>query len=119
MQIFRSRRRIAVVAAFAGFLGFFLIAQVARSADLANAKKIYEAKCAKCHGLTGKGDGPKAKILLKKPTNFTNTVEMAKHTDVELKQAILEGRKPMGAYKGKLSDKDIDDLVAYIHAFAK
>jgi mono/diheme cytochrome c family protein len=95
------------------------LARTARAADLANAKKVYAEKCAKCHGDTGKGDGPKAKTLKKKPKDYTNKAEMAKLTDADLKKGMLEGKKPMPSYKGKLDDKTIDDLIAYVRTFAK
>lgn len=31
----------------------------------------YESKCATCHGTTGKGDGPTAPYLMRKPTDLT------------------------------------------------
>lgn len=39
---------------------------------LAQGKKIYEDKCAACHGATGKGDGPAAAVLNPKPANLTD-----------------------------------------------
>ena len=34
-------------------------------------KVEYEGKCATCHGLTGKGDGPTAQFLTRKPADLT------------------------------------------------
>jgi len=34
-------------------------------------KQEFESKCAACHGVSGKGDGPQAMILPKKPANLT------------------------------------------------
>jgi mono/diheme cytochrome c family protein len=34
-------------------------------------KQEYNANCASCHGLTGKGDGPTTGYLTKKPTDLT------------------------------------------------
>lgn len=39
------------------------------AADL--GKGEYEAKCASCHGLEGKADGPVVRYLTKKPTDLT------------------------------------------------
>ena len=112
-------RPILLAAAILGLFAFLVVASTAKAADLANAKKVYDEKCAKCHGDTGKGDGPKAKTLKKKPRDYTNTAEMAKFTDAKLKEGIVEGKKPMPSYKGKVDDKTIDDLVAYIRTLAK
>jgi mono/diheme cytochrome c family protein len=99
--------------------GFALLTSTVRAADSAAAKKVFTEKCAKCHGDSGNGQGRMAKMLKKKPADWTNKAEMAKFTDAKLKQAILEGMRPMPGYKGKLDDKTIDDLVAYIRTFAK
>ena len=110
---------ILLVAAIVSLFAFLVVASTAKAADLAAAKKIYDAKCAKCHGLTGKGDGPKAKGLKKKPRDYSNKVEMAKFTDEKLIKETLDGKKPMPSYRGKLTDAEIADQIAYIRTFAK
>jgi mono/diheme cytochrome c family protein len=37
-------------------------------------KSIYDARCAPCHGSTGKGDGPNAALLNPRPRNFTSGI---------------------------------------------
>lgn len=88
-------------------------------ADLAAAKKIYADKCLKCHGETGKGDGPKADTLETKARDYTNKKEMAKFTDADLIRITKDGKKPMPGYATKLSDQEIADVIAYIRTFAK
>ena len=105
-----------VIVSLFAFLG---VASTARAADPAAAKKVYEDRCAKCHGLTGKGDGPKAKTLKKKPRDYTNKAEMAKLTDEQLKKEILDGKKPMPAFRGKIEENTVVDLIAYVRTFAK
>jgi len=112
-------RQTVLATVIVSLFAFLVVASTARAADLAAAKKVYDNRCAKCHGLTGKGDGPKAKTLKKKPRDYTNTVEMAKLTDAKLKEEILDGKKPMPAFKGKIDDKMVEDLVAYVRTFAK
>ena len=34
-------------------------------------KQEFESKCATCHGVSGKGDGPQSQILPKKPADLT------------------------------------------------
>ena len=87
-------------------------------ADLAKGKSIYGDKCLKCHGEKGKGDGRKAADLEKKPADYTDKAKMAKFTDEDLKKAVKEGKKPMPAFGKKLSDEQIDDVIAYIRTFA-
>ncbi len=38
--------------------------------DIKEGKKIYQKKCAQCHGKRGKGNGPSASVLEPEPTNF-------------------------------------------------
>jgi mono/diheme cytochrome c family protein len=40
-------------------------------ASLDLGKMLFESKCATCHGMDGKGDGPQAQTLPKKPANLT------------------------------------------------
>jgi mono/diheme cytochrome c family protein len=86
-------------------------------ADLAKAKKIYVDKCLKCHGEKGKGDGPKAWDLSKKPADYTDKEKMSKFTDADLRKVVKEGKKPMPAFGKKLSDEDIDGVITYIRTF--
>jgi len=86
-------------------------------ADLAKGKKIYTDKCLKCHGEKGKGDGPKAWDLSKKPAEYTDKEKMSKFTDADLRKVVKEGKKPMPAFGKKVSDEDIDGVVAYIRTF--
>jgi mono/diheme cytochrome c family protein len=86
-------------------------------ADLANGKKIYTDKCLKCHGEKGRGDGPRAYDLSKKPADYTDKEKMSKFTDADLRKVVKEGKKPMPAFGKKLSDEDINGVVAYIRTF--
>jgi mono/diheme cytochrome c family protein len=110
---------ILLVAAIISLFAFVVVASTAKAADLAAAKKTYEEKCAKCHGLTGKGDGPKAKSLKKKPRDYTDKGKMAELTDEKLIKETLDGKKPMPSYRGKLTEAQIADLIVYIRTFAK
>jgi mono/diheme cytochrome c family protein len=42
----------------------------ADAASLARGKDIFEANCASCHGVSGKGDGPAAQALNPKPADL-------------------------------------------------
>jgi len=119
MRNFRLGAAILIVLFGVGALLALWPASSARAADTAATKAIYDDKCAKCHGDTGKGDGPKAKTLKKKPRDYTDGAKMAELTDEDLKKGITEGKKPMPSYEGKLTAQEIDDLVAYIRTFAK
>lgn len=80
---------------------------------------LYQEHCLRCHGAAGDGMGPETKYLIVPPANF----HLSKHrlkTDLELFIAIQDGVlfSPMHAWRGKLTDEQIMDLVAYIRFFA-
>jgi len=43
--------------------------------------------------------------------------KMSKFTDADLREVVKEGKKPMPAFGKKLSDEDINGVVAYIRTF--
>ena len=115
----RSRLLVAIIGTvFAVGLAWMAFASPARAADLARGKKIYKLMCLKCHGKKGKGDGPKAKRLKKKPKDFSQQEFFDTHPDSELKKDIRDGEPPMPSFRKKLRDKDIDNVIAYIKKFA-
>ena len=78
-----------------------------------SAADLYKAKCAMCHGADGKGAtpmGPKIGVR-----DFHSPV-VAKETDAEMFTLTKDGKNKMPAYKGKLTDDQIKDLVKYIRS---
>ena len=107
--------------------GFAFYAGVAPAAETkGKAADIYKQNCSKCHGEQGKGDGPTTKTIKSmKMTDWTDHAAMAKYTDEDLFKIIKEGgaaankSKIMPAYKDKLPDQEIRDLVGFIRSLAK
>jgi mono/diheme cytochrome c family protein len=66
-------------------------------AVLEQGKGIYKAKCAACHGETGRGDGPAAGVMKPAPRDHTDRAYMSTLSDEELAKVIQMG----GAIKGK------------------
>lgn len=99
----------------------------ADAGDASLGAKLNVERCAKCHGQGGKGDGAGLKNLDVdvKPVDWTSKAGMAKWTDQEINRIIREGGKAVGkskvmpAYRGKLSEADIANLVTYIRSLAK
>jgi mono/diheme cytochrome c family protein len=84
-------------------------------------KKLYVDNCLGCHGPQGKGDGPTAAVLEKKPANLGARIEETGERDGELFWKISEGHPPMPSWKvTPLSETQRWQLVNYIRVtFAK
>jgi mono/diheme cytochrome c family protein len=85
------------------------------------AERAWKAKCAACHGQTGKGDTEKGKQL--KVEDMTAAAYQAKKDD-QLKKAILEGVKADGkevmpTFKDEVTPEQADALVKYTRTFKK
>jgi mono/diheme cytochrome c family protein len=85
---------------------------------LAAGRSIYLDKCVQCHGQTGKGDGPDAASYYPSPTSLVDAKHMNSVTDGEIFYQISEGRKPMPAFKRKLTEEQRWQLVLYVRSFA-
>jgi mono/diheme cytochrome c family protein len=71
----------------------------------------YTAKCAVCHGSTGAADTATAQRF--SVLAFTDPIVVAK-SDSVLIGIIENGSGKMPAYKGKLTDQEINTLIEYI-----
>jgi mono/diheme cytochrome c family protein len=86
------------------------------------AKQLYEATCATCHGASGKGDGPTGQALQPKPADLATALQGK--DDAYLTKVIMEGGTSVGkspmmpAYQGVFSDEQIQDLIQYVKGFA-
>jgi len=81
-----------------------------------DAAATYKAKCQMCHGATGMADTPAGKSTKARP--FTDP-EVMKMSDDDLIAVTTNGKNKMPAYKGKLTDAQIKDVIAYIHTLQK
>jgi len=110
---------VAVVAAMIGAAARPVLA------DEAAAKASYTTFCVKCHGESGKGDGPAAATLKTKPRDFTNCAQMTAIKDDTLFNVIKNGggaanlSAEMPAWKDGFEDPEIKDLVAFVRTFCK
>lgn len=74
-------------------------------ASIKEGKEIYLKNCKSCHGVKGKGDGPKAANIEITCGDFSAPA-FGKLTDGELYWKVTEGRKPMPSFKEKLNDHE-------------
>ena len=76
----------------------------------------FKARCASCHGATGKGDtkmGPHFKL------RDLGSADVQKQTEDEFKAIIAKGKGKMPPYGAKLTKEQIDDLVKFIRSLKK
>src|SRR3990167_8913357 len=102
-------------------LFFSLLGQEFASTDvIASGKSVYEQRCAVCHGIEGKGDGPAQQFLYPKPRDLTagkfkirSTPSLP--TDDDLLRIISNGI-PGTAMPGwaALPMRERKDIVAYV-----
>ncbi len=91
--------------------------------DQADAKNNFKTFCVKCHGPSGKGDGPAAATLSTKPRDLSDCTRMANISDVVEFNVVKDGgsaaklSKDMPGFSEGLEDAEIKALVAYIRAF--
>ncbi|HEY4967795.1 MAG TPA: c-type cytochrome [Puia sp.] len=88
------------------------------TAVLAEAKALYVANCAPCHGEKGRGDGPAAAGLNPKPADHSS-VAVQNESDGALFWKLSEGRSPMPGYKKIFTDQQRWELINYIRTLAK
>jgi mono/diheme cytochrome c family protein len=88
------------------------------SGVLADAKVLYIANCAPCHGDKGRGDGPAAPGLNPKPADHSSAAVQAE-SDGSLFWKLSSGRNPMPGYKKIFSDQQRWQLITFIRTLAK
>lgn len=86
------------------------------SALAADGAAIYKAKCASCHGADGNGQTAIGKSM---KLRDLGSPEVQKQSDKELYTWTADGKGKMPAYKTKLSEEEINALVAHMRTFAK
>jgi mono/diheme cytochrome c family protein len=111
---------VIVVAGLMGLALRSLLYAQEYPADITRGKAVYERHCQTCHGVGGWGDGPDAKALKVAPANFHRFMSFLK-SDEELLRTIEYGVvfSPMHAWRGQLTDGEMQDVVAYIRLLAQ
>jgi mono/diheme cytochrome c family protein len=96
-----------------------LAAQPSAPSVQERGKALYERNCAVCHGNNGQADTPVGKLLIPRPRNFADPIEMARVTVDRMYRAIKDGRPgtAMAAWKQVLTEIEIGDVIDYIHSF--
>jgi copper transport protein len=89
--------------------------------SIAAGEAVYATNCVRCHGVSGKGDGPDGLILNPRPADLTKHGLPGVHTDAQLYDWITNGLPGtrMPAWKDKMSDTDRWNLINYLRVLAQ
>ena len=96
------------------------VASVVQAVSVADAQRLFGVNCARCHGVSGKGDGPDAQRLGDFVPDFTGQAFHRWRTDEELLTAIREGGTAVGRgpmmppWQGVLREAEILALKDYL-----
>ena len=99
----------------------------AASEDIETGRKLYEEKCAYCHGFEGRGDGVAAPLQYPRPRDFTrglykirSTFSGELPTDGDLFRVITKGmpESPMPGWDN-LGEQERWQLVHYLKTFSR
>ena len=82
------------------------------AAPLHAGQRIYAERCAGCHGLQGRGDGPTGRLLTGGVSDLTPALRQK--ADRALLEAIANGVGPMPAFAPALSNAEQQALVLYL-----
>ena len=93
----------------------------ADDATLSKGKGIFKDKCQKCHGASGKGDGPDADPDAQEDMDLTRASRAAKNSDGVIFYKAWNGRKKpkMPAVKDDLTKDQLWAVVAYVQTLRK
>ncbi len=91
-------------------LALLALASPAAAADLGLGKKVYDQKCASCHGADGKGN---AKMSTALKVEIKPLSASAAKPDAEIRKVLEEGKKPMPGYAKTLNPAEMDAVLAY------
>ena len=84
---------------------------------VADGSALYAAKCATCHGKDGRGI---PNWRSKGQPDFSDAKWQKARTDAQIADATKNGKgKYMPAFKAKMSDEEINAVVARIRGFGK
>jgi cytochrome c6 len=99
----KTMRSLLVMAAATVLAGTMSFAQAGQA--------TYKAKCQSCHGATGTPSPGMAKAM---GVKAFSEPDVKKLTAAEMVAATENGKGKMPAFKGKLSDAEVKDVVSYL-----
>lgn len=90
----------------------------ANAATLAGGKKLFAAKCERCHGPAAKGDGPDADAKHAADMDLTNPAHASRNADGQVFYKIWNGRlnPKMPVFSEELTKDQAWAIVAYVQS---
>jgi len=110
--------RVACGITLIGWLAISTLGFAEDARNLERGKRLYEKYCLACHGPKGRGDG--ATQFVPPVADLTSSDVLLK-PDSRLLKSIHEGKPntAMDAWKSRLSDEAIRDVLAYVLTFPR
>ncbi|HKR27065.1 MAG TPA: cytochrome c [Acidobacteriaceae bacterium] len=97
-------------------LALVSVSLVAPGLAQSGGEATYKSKCAMCHGADGLATSPMAKAM---SVPSVKSEMFTKLSESEMVTATTNGKGKMPAYKGKLSDAEVKEAVAYMRGLEK
>jgi len=122
MVQYLGRGRVAL-----GFLVLIAVASTVQKAIGAGSAeaggKLYQTRCAPCHGPDGKAATPTAQALNPKPRDHTDGAYMNQLSQEHLTQVIKNGgtavgKSPIMPPSSDLNEQQIEDIIAFVRTLA-
>jgi mono/diheme cytochrome c family protein len=85
---------------------------------LESARPLYTENCERCHGATGKGNGPESARQYPAPSDLTDAKRMNARTDGAIFYQISAGRRPMPSFKRRMTEDQRWQLVLLLRSLA-
>jgi mono/diheme cytochrome c family protein len=104
-------------------LGVGTVQQVMGAGNVEAGGKLYQTRCAPCHGSDGKAATPTAQALNPKPRDHTDGAYMNQLSNEHLAKVIKNGgpavgKSPIMPPHTDLNDQQIEDVVAFVRSLA-
>ena len=115
MEIFRQTLMLFTLAMLGDLTVVVISVPAQEPSDVSVGKAIYDLHCQKCHGASGRGDGPQAQWQMVAPANFHSRTSQMK-SDEQLLSISTWGIffSPMHSWGDRLSLKEREEVLAYI-----
>jgi|SRR5579859_2407120 len=93
---------------------------IPRTAEsIARGRQLFEKDCAVCHGAQGRGDGPAAAAMARRPDDLGKIAGPPLFPDGVVVYRIANGKRLMPGFKAALSENELWDLLNFIRSLAK